>query len=172
MTNTGWTELGEGNLTSDRKAIFSTGPFTLEPGAINEFTIGITYSKDPEFNYVEQVGLLRNRLDTIQQFFDNCFDQGEAVSCPSIVTSNEDLEVPTKNQLQVYPNPTHGQVSIDLPKQQNGTLRVFTANGQELLQKRTFSERLTLDVQNWPRGVYFLRWESKQEVLMNKLLVD
>ncbi|MEL6832443.1 MAG: T9SS type A sorting domain-containing protein [Bacteroidota bacterium] len=172
LTNTGWTELDEGNEISDRKAIFSTGPFTLERGAINEFTLGITFSKDPELNHLEQVGNLRNRLDDVQQFFDNCFEQGDAGTCAPLITSSEDLSVPTKNQLHLYPNPTRDQVSISLPEAQEGTLRVFSANGQVLLQKRTFSELITLDVQTWPRGLYLLRWQGEKEVLVNKLLVD
>ncbi|MEL7250803.1 MAG: T9SS type A sorting domain-containing protein [Bacteroidota bacterium] len=171
-TNTGWTEIGEGNAIGDRKAVFSTGPFTLQRGAINEFTLGVTFSLDPDLGYLEQIGNLRNRLDAVQQFFDNCFEQGEAGTCAPLITSSEDLSVPAKNQLLLYPNPTRDQVSISLPEAQEGTLRAFSANGQVLLQKRTFSELITLDVQTWPRGLYLLRWQGEKEVLVNKLLVD
>ena len=109
-------------------------------------------------------------MDTVQAFFDVCFSSGS--TCTPLVTSSEGLPAPTKNQLLLYPNPTRDQVSISLPEAQEGTLRVFSANGQVLLQKRTFSELITLDVQTWPRGLYLLRWEGEKEVLVNKLLVD
>ena len=173
LANIGWTEVGEENTSGDRKAIFSAGPFRHLPGAVNEFILGITYSQNLDLGHLEQIDYLRNRIDTIQRFFDGCFElDDEGDMCAQLITNNQEVISDKNHRLFLYPNPTNERVSVSLPSQQEGVLRVFAADGQELLQKRTFSEFITLDVQNWPRGLYLLRWEGEQEVFVNKLLVD
>ena len=72
----------------------------------------------------------------------------------------------------IYPNPTRNQVNIEIPVGGLGTLVVYAATGQKLLQKRTLSDQVTLDLTAWPRGLYVLRWENDNEVFVSKLLVD
>lgn len=172
-TTTGWTEVGAGNVATDRKAIFSAGPFTLMPGAVNEFILGFAFSQNTTVDHLEQVAELRNRIDTLQAFFDGCLElAANSDACSSLITSADELKQPTKNQLLIYPNPARNQVNVVLPAYETGTLSVFMPNGQVLLQKRATSENLTLDLSTWPRGLYWLRWEGEQEVFVNKLLVD
>lgn len=173
-TNTGWTEVGEGNPIADRKAIMSAGPFTMRPGAVNEFILAFTYSQDHALNNLEQVAALRDRVDIVQAFFDNCFDftNGPFDICTPLLTAAEDLPAETNNQLLLYPNPASTQVNVFLPADASGTLQVFAADGRMLLQKRTLSDRVSLDLQDWPKGLYLLRWEGEREIRLNKLLVD
>ena len=40
---TEWTEQTAGNIPADRRFLQSAGPFTLQPGAVNEITTGVIY---------------------------------------------------------------------------------------------------------------------------------
>ncbi|MCB0782814.1 MAG: T9SS C-terminal target domain-containing protein, partial [Flavobacteriales bacterium] len=42
-----WTEESEGNDPDDRRFIQSAGPFTLEPGAFNNVTVGVVWARAP-----------------------------------------------------------------------------------------------------------------------------
>ncbi len=172
--NTGWTEIGEDNPIADRRAIMSSGPFTLLPGAINEFIFSLTFSQEPDLDHLQQITELRSKIDTVQAFFDSCFDLSGMMPgvCTPLLTGTEDELIPTNNQLLLYPNPASNQVNISFPVNESGTLAVFSADGRMLLQKRTLSDRITLDLQDWPKGLYVVRWKGEYELRFNKLLVD
>ena len=40
-----WTEQTAGNTPLDRRFMQSAGPFTLEPGAVNNITVGVVYAR-------------------------------------------------------------------------------------------------------------------------------
>ena len=172
VAGTGWTEVGEGNPVNDRKAIFSAGPLQLISGAVNEFMFSISYAQDTTLGHLEQITVLRDQLDSLQNFFDNCLGVLDGGSCTPIVTSVDDVLNAPAGELSIYPNPTRNQVNIEIPVGGLGTLVVYAATGQKLLQKRTLSDQVTLDLTAWPRGLYVLRWENDNEVFVSKLLVD
>ncbi len=71
---TAWSEQSAGNVPFDRRFMQSAGPFTLEPGAVNDLTVGVVWARatnasDP-FASVEK---LRKVDDKAQALFDNCF---------------------------------------------------------------------------------------------------
>ncbi|MEL6923138.1 MAG: T9SS type A sorting domain-containing protein, partial [Bacteroidota bacterium] len=76
-------------------------------------------------------------------------------------TSTESAEVGLQ-QLRLYPNPTNGQVRLDLELSQLATvdLRIYSVVGQEVLQRplaRFREMSYELDVSHLPEGVYFVR---------------
>ena len=175
VAGTGWTEIGENNPPGDRRAIMSSGPFTYQSGAVNDFLLSITYNYEPNAGHLEQINGLRDRIDVLQSLFDNCFDT-ESISgmdgCTLLVTDENAPVEQTNDQLQLYPNPTQAEVTIKLPTLEQGQLSVYTAAGRLLLQKRTNSDITTLDCSQWPSGLYLLRWEGEHQVFAQKLLVD
>jgi hypothetical protein len=175
VQGTGWTEIGENNTPGDRRAIMSSGPFVYELGAINEYLLSFTFNYDPSSGHLAQINGLRDRIDVLQSFFDNCFDTGSLSpgdGCTLLVTEVETPLEQTNNQLGIYPNPTQTEVTIKFPALEQGMLSVYTADGRLLLQKRINSDITTLDCSQWPSGLYLLRWEGEHQVLAQKLLVD
>ena len=62
-----------GNTPGDRRFVQSAGPFTLEPGALNNITIGVVYAKAISSDPFQSVELVRKADDKAQALFDNCF---------------------------------------------------------------------------------------------------
>lgn len=175
VAGTGWTEIGENNVPGDRRAIMSSGPFTYQSGAVNEFLFSLTYNYEPDAGHLEQINGLRDRIDVLQHLFDNCFEVENLSGMDGCTLLVTDVTTPlkqTNNQLQLYPNPAQTEVTIQFPALEQGMLSVYSAAGQLLLQKRTNSELTTLDCSPWPSGLYLLRWEGERQVLAQKLLVD
>jgi hypothetical protein len=85
-------------------------------------------------------------------------------------TGNED---PTKtNQMRVYPNPTTGIVQITLPFGQIADIQVINMSGQALYcSKSSGSDRVTLDLDFLPKGVYLIQVKSKNYTEVRQLIM-
>lgn len=89
-----WTEQTAGNTPADRRFMQSAGPFTLEPGAVNDITVGVVWARatnasDP----YESVEKLRVVDDKAQSLFDNCFVLIDGPDAPELSVVELDREL-------------------------------------------------------------------------------
>ncbi len=68
-----WSEETEGNAAGDRRFIQAAGPFTLEPGAYNNITVGAVWARANAGGPIASVEEVRKADDKAQSLFDNCF---------------------------------------------------------------------------------------------------
>lgn len=95
--NNEWSECSEGNTPADRRFLQSSGPFTLEPGAVNDITIGVTWVRPPNQSGCEaDFDALRRADDKAQSLFDNCFDLIDRPDAPSLQVREMDEELVIK----------------------------------------------------------------------------
>ncbi len=89
-----WTELSAGNTAGDRRFVQAAGPFRLEPGAVNNITVGVVYaraiSSTNSFLSVEKV---RIADDKAQALFDNCFEVLNGPIAPDLTIQELDGEL-------------------------------------------------------------------------------
>ena len=69
-----WTEQTAGNENGDRRFLQSAGKFTLAPGAVNNITTGVVWSRASEGGAFASVEKLKADDDIVQNIFDNCFN--------------------------------------------------------------------------------------------------
>ena len=91
-----WSEESVGNTKYDRRFIQSAGPFTLEPGAVNNITVGVVWARATGGGPFASVEKLRLADDKAQALFDNCFKIINGPHAPEI--SFQELE----NELILY----------------------------------------------------------------------
>ena len=93
------------------------------------------------------------------------------VCVDNIITLNRTTAAQDHNpalSVRIFPNPTIDQVTVRWNEDTNGQLRLFNANGQALRQSALVYGNNTVDMNDLPRGSYFLRleteggWMSKQ----------
>ncbi|MBT1707985.1 T9SS type A sorting domain-containing protein [Fulvivirgaceae bacterium PWU5] len=96
----------------------------------------------------------------------------DATDEPDFVTANE----PTfGDQVRVYPNPTRGEVNIDLPVKAAQDLPVSLVDGfgrtvyQQVFQRG--DKRKTISTASFPDGVYILQVRSAEGSVMHRKLV-
>lgn len=65
-----WNELG---TPGDRRFMQSSGPFELQPGAVNYITIGLPWARTTSTDPKASIPLLKIADDKAQALFDNCF---------------------------------------------------------------------------------------------------
>ena len=72
-------------------------------------------------------------------------------------TSQYYEELVGENSVKIYPNPTHGMVTLQFERPiDNGYYRLFGSSGQLLSEARITEMDITLDLSNYRTGVYML----------------
>jgi len=77
----------------DRRFVQSAGPFTLEPGAYNNITLGVVYARAANGGAVASVSSLRVADDKAQSLFDNCFKILDGPDAPDLEIVELDREL-------------------------------------------------------------------------------
>jgi hypothetical protein len=82
--DTPWYETTAGNQPADRRFIMSSGPFTMEPGAIRETTIGVPWADSEGGDNRTSIDKLKCADDYIQALFDSDFEVLNGPDAPDI----------------------------------------------------------------------------------------
>lgn len=88
-----WSEAGEMNPVGDRRFVQTAGPFTLEPGAVNNITVGIVYARATSGNSFASVEKLLLADQKAQALFDHCFQMIDGPVAPDITVQEMDKEI-------------------------------------------------------------------------------
>ena len=75
-------------------------------------------------------------------------------------------------QFSMFPNPSDGQVTLQLPTGVNqAKVSVFDYLGKSLLQKNISASNNTIDISNLSAGLYFVRIQTDSKIGTKKLIV-
>ncbi|MCS6894881.1 MAG: hypothetical protein NZZ60_01875 [Bacteroidia bacterium] len=95
-----WNEATAGNSPFDRRYLQSAGPFTLDPGAVNDIIIGVPWARDITGRYgpggdgrIGSVCLLYQADDIAQALFDNNFKLVDGPDAPDLEIVELDQEL-------------------------------------------------------------------------------
>ena len=89
---TGWSMCQEGLADGDRRTVQASGPFRLDPGAVNELIIGATWVPDVDYP-CPSLNKLAFADDIAQALFDNCFDITDGPDAPDACFIELDREI-------------------------------------------------------------------------------
>lgn len=88
-----WTEVDAGNTPADRRFMQSAGPFTLEPGAVNDITVGVVWARASSGGAFASVEKMRLVDDKAQALFENCFKVLNGPDAPEVTIIELDKEL-------------------------------------------------------------------------------
>jgi len=77
-----WSEETAGNTPFDRRFVYSSGPITMLPGAINSFTVGFPWAQASSGGALASLQKMKEADDIAQTMFDNCFMPMEMPDAP------------------------------------------------------------------------------------------
>jgi hypothetical protein len=94
-----WTEQSAGNVPDDRRFVQSAGPFTLEPGAVNNVTTGVVWARASQGGAWASVEQMLIADDKAQKLFDVCFEVLDGPDAPDLTIQelNQELVVMISN---------------------------------------------------------------------------
>ena len=88
----GWSMCSSGLPFGDRRTLQASGPFRLDPGAINELIIGAVWVADQTYPCPD-ISKLQEADDIAQALFDNCFEITDGPDAPDVDFIELDREI-------------------------------------------------------------------------------
>lgn len=82
--NSGWSMCTASLPFGDRRTVQASGPFRLDPGAVNELIIGVVWVPDITDYPCPSIAPLIFADETAQALFDNCFDITDGPDAPDL----------------------------------------------------------------------------------------
>lgn len=77
------------------------------------------------------------------------------------------------DNMSLYPNPTNGEILIDIGNPINETvLEIFNTNGNKLLRQKITNNKTRIDIRNLTNGVYFVRIVTEKKVKIRKIIKE
>ncbi|MEI6489038.1 MAG: T9SS C-terminal target domain-containing protein [Bacteroidota bacterium] len=88
-----WDETTSHNTPADRRFVESSGPFKLQPGAVNYITIGVPWARATQGGNLASVALLKGADIKAQELFNNCFSTLNGPTSPNLYIQELDKEL-------------------------------------------------------------------------------
>lgn len=139
----GWSMCTQQLPFGDRRTIQASGPFRLDPGAVNELIIGVVWVPDQEYP-CPSIRRLQEADDIAQALFDNCFDITDGPDAPDldiieldreliIVLTNDTVLSNSNNAYEAYE-----EVGLEIPPLAEDSLyrfegyKIYQLNGPNI----------------------------------------
>ena len=133
----GWSMASQGLENFDTRTIQASGPFRLDPGAVNELIVGVVWVPDVQHPSPDIDPLLLAD-DIAQSLFDNCFDITDGPDAPDVdwIELDQELVAIFTNDELLSNNAGEAYAEVDL--QAPNTLpeedRLYEFEGYKLFQ--------------------------------------
>jgi uncharacterized repeat protein (TIGR01451 family) len=76
------------------------------------------------------------------------------------------------HNFKVYPNPTHGLFTLEFENNTTGNLSLFSIDGQLIKQIQMDSNRISIDLNGFEKGIYIVKFEIDGEYYHCKLIKE
>lgn len=111
----------------------------------------------------------------------NCYNLSAAVSSSSFRTDGSEESVAfsqIENEFLVWPNPAKNEVNIKVPfdNQLSGEISIFDVSGKTIYSQKLLSDKehsnYKIEVSNFEKGLYFLKWKTETQNLVQKMIIS
>jgi hypothetical protein len=166
-----WTETTAANAPGDRRGVGSCGPFTFQPGDVQELDLAFTFARDYTTKTPSgSLEKLRTVTDVVRKsFITNTLPDGNSFN------GVDNSKGASFLQIQLFPNPASSAVYIRFDRTINEpvNIRIYNASGLLIMtEKKTPAERaITLDVTGLSSGLYLISFETKELLVTKKISV-
>lgn len=76
-------------------------------------------------------------------------------------------------EIQVYPNPTRGNLNIELPRYESSVISVYDLTGRRIMVNQFgYNSRHTLDLSRQSPGIYLVHIQTESNYQIKKVVVD
>jgi hypothetical protein len=98
------------------------------------------------------------------------------VICPTCKPGRTDAGIETQDELQgtrIYPNPTTGQLSIELPGDtKDAGIAIYDLMGKEVIHLTGQKQHISVDLQQLPAGSYIVKIVSGSATRIEKVILE
>ena len=161
----GWSMYTSSPGNDFNRFIGSVGFGSFAPGATIDLTTGWTFHQDPSLNHLEQYDYMLLRVADLQSKFDDGFSD----VC-DLVLSSKDIQ--GKMVFEVLPNPTTGQILVDLPEGIPASWLLMDVLGETVQVGKAEGALWEIDMSGLVPGVYFLIVEQGGKAGVEKIIIQ
>lgn len=167
QTPAGWTESTANNLKGDRRILCTIGPFNFPAKKKVEFEYAFVFSRDTSLNNINNnFSLLQKDVKNVR-YYHNLQN-----SCSPIATVGLKETKKSSNKLWVYPNPTEGNLNINLDHNaENASVNLYDITGEIIYEGILHNAyRTNIDLSDLAAGVYFLEIKEGEFKSVEKII--
>ncbi|MCX6259066.1 MAG: T9SS type A sorting domain-containing protein [Bacteroidia bacterium] len=165
--SSGWNEFTDNHPSGDRRGLMTTGPFTFNAGGLICVDLAFPFARDlldTMATNITQVGLLRQRTQAVQTFYNI---QGYTCQLQSIGIP----EHPAQENYKVFPNPNNGQFFVSVPAHSsNSEIEIYSVLGEMIYSRQISSDITTINLRNC-NGMYLYLIKEKDKIAAKGKLV-
>jgi hypothetical protein len=163
----------ESTSPGDRRMMLSSGPFTLNAGQMQEVEYAFVTSFDSSSTINSNL-LSVAKLKTDIQKINTFYNQLNKPNCLQAITIGVS-ELLKQSDFLLYPNPAKLQIIVSSTIIGNLTINyeVIDILGKVALQsENTGSEKFAVDISNLTPGIYFLRLQVNNSIVVKKFVKE
>lgn len=134
----------------------STGDFVTVPTSLGTYILGFSIL---EYNTAGEL---------LSKSYKEIAIRIAPVPCTATININK---IATSSTIKLFPNPTKNQLTIETQNNQQTILNLYSIQGQ-LLQTKSFNKQTNLDVEQYPKGVYLLKFEQGKEQIIKRFIKE
>lgn len=168
----GWSMCTANLDFGDRRTIQASGPFRLDPGAVNELIIGVVWVPDLDYP-CPNIDRLTSADDIAQALFDNCFDITDGPDAPDLdfIELDQELILLLSNDPVKSNNAYEGYQEVDLQAPAGIADSLYRFEGYKIYQLKSADIGIAdiddvnrarlifqVDIKNGVRNIY--NWKS------------
>lgn len=157
-------EYQQGNMPGDRRVVSGYDMDDFAPGSSQKLSLAIIYNRDGD--HLQNVTGLFAIADSIQTLYDN-----GTIGCETEFPENLNIETKETSQFVMYPNPASGMTTIQLQENTEGTIRVYSLDGSEILTTPIQGIETTINTEKMSEGIYLIDLISKTTTFKKVKLV-
>jgi len=76
------------------------------------------------------------------------------------------------NIIKIYPNPTNNIVKIESSNKIINKIEILDITGRTVYQYKKESKKYTINVYNYPKGIYVIKIETENQTIIKKLIIS
>ncbi|MCC7332856.1 MAG: T9SS type A sorting domain-containing protein [Flavobacteriales bacterium] len=88
----------------------------------------------------------------------------------TISTSVKDTIKDEINEFNIYPNPNNGNFTLEIENFENTTIEIYNNLGQLILKNNLIQNLTTIDLTKFSKGMYFVKVNSVNKVIIEKIV--
>jgi len=152
-------EVTAGNAPFDRRALASMGPFTFNPGDMQEVLLAFVYARAESGGPLASVEALKLRTDSIRAFAETIPGLlAPGSPCEDWAAVGIDKLQDEEPAVRLFPNPAGDQLTLDLSTRRVLVeLGIMDVMGQVVMERRVRGTNTMLDVSALAPGLYLLQ---------------
>lgn len=159
-----WSELSASNIPSDRRSVMSIHQDIFQPFMEYNHTFALVWAQGTD--NLNSVDLMYSKVDDVQDYYNNFMIQ-------DCFGSNVGLEEHEMNEVRIWPNPTSGELFVDLSSFDGEVnVEVTDASGKKVFSKATFGGSISRFIIDGEQGVYFVKVISDAKSYVKTLIIE